>query len=302
MRYSVIVPVYNEEKNIPELYRRLSGVMTELCQGGGEYEIILIDDGSGDGSGKKIAGIADRDEAVKVIAHESNKGQSAAIFAGVSAARGEVIITLDGDLQNPPEEIPALVGMIEQGYDAVSGWRHSRDDPFIKKKLPSYASNWLARNLYGVELHDFGCTLKAYRRETLADMPYWDGVHRFMIGIVALRGYKVAERKIEHGARGHGETKYGASRLIVGLLDLLYIRFIGKPKLNALTVFTALGLGMFMMAALTFGISRWEWEPYVKTNLLILALPLTIMAAIFTSLGYIMNIRYRYGWSDSGSN
>ncbi len=302
MRYSVIVPVYNEEKNIPELYRRLSEVMTELCKGTGEYEIILIDDGSKDGSCNKIAGIADRDPAVKGIVHDCNKGQSAAIFTGISASRGEVIITLDADLQNPPEEIPYLVRMIDQGYDAVSGWRYSRNDPFFKKKLPSYASNWLARNLYGVELHDFGCTLKAYRRETLVDMPYWEGVHRFMIGIVALRGYRVGEKKIEHGARGRGKTKYGASRLIVGLLDLLYIRFMGKPRLNALTVFTGLGLGMFLLAALTLGVSRLEWEPYIKTNLLILVLPLTIMAAIFTSLGYIMNVRYRYGWRESGSD
>lgn len=294
MDYTILVPVFNEGKNLRELYRKLKTTMDDYCiNRKKEYEIIFVDDGSTDDSSRILFEIEDMDDKVHVLRKNKNEGQSAAIFDGIKFAKGEVIITIDADLQNPPEEIPKLLGFIDKGYDAVSGWRFERKDPFITKKAPSYISNWLARNLYGIDIHDFGCGLKAYKRYVLKDLPFWDGIHRYIIAIIALRGYKVGEVIVKHQQRPYGKSKYGARRLFLGLLDLLYIRLIFKPKIP----YKRLSKSIFLSGMLIVIISLllgyiFRNDEYISGNAIIISIIIFMILGFIALLGYLFGYRY----------
>jgi len=241
---SVVIPVYNEEENIYELYNKLRKVLPTLNK---SYEIIFVDDGSKDNSFKILKSIHEKDNRVKIIKLKRNFGQTAALSAGFSYANGSIIVTMDADLQNDPEDIPVLLKKIEEGYDLVSGWRADRKDPFFTKKLPSKLSNWLASKLTGVQLHDFGCTLKAYRSEVVKNLNLYGEMHRFIPALASWMGASIAEVKVKHFPRKRGKSKYGIGRLIRGFLDLIVVKFLLSYSTRPIQLFGALGILSFLI-------------------------------------------------------
>ncbi len=237
MKYSIIIPCYNEEKNVGELHTRLTKTMQSL---GSDYEIIFVDDGSTDDSYKVLSELSN----LKVIKFRKNFGQTAAMDAGIKAAEGEILITIDGDLQNPPEEIPKLLEKINEGYDVVSGWRYKRKDSF-SKKFTSRVANMLRKFFIDDGIHDSGCTLKAYKAECFKNLDLFGEAHRFIPGILRWQGFKITEVKVEHAPRKHGQTKYGYERVLRGLVDMVSIWWWRKHASRPLHLFGGGGLVMF---------------------------------------------------------
>lgn len=292
--YSIVIPVFNEEGNIHPLYRELRPVMDGL---GKKYEILFIDDGSTDRTYGAIKNIHNGDNHIKAIRLRKNFGQTAAISAGFDHSQGKIIITMDGDLQNSPKDIPKLLAKIDEGYDVVSGWRHHRQDPKFSKKLPSRLSNRLARRLTKLDLHDFGCTLKAYRKEAVKDIELYGEMHRYIPAVTAWQGYSVAEVKVEHRPRKHGKTKYGKGRLLRGFLDLINIRFWSKYSTRPLHFFGWLGVVSFIIGFL-IGlyklILRFAFnDPLEAGPLLIFAVMLVILGIQFIMFGFLGEIMIR---------
>ena len=223
IKYSVVVPLYNEESVVEELHRRLTEVMSEL---GESYELVLVDDGSFDGTGKKLKSIADQDENVVFVELRRNFGQTPALAAGFDHAVGEFIISMDGDLQHLPEEIPNFIEKLEAGYDLVSGWREKRVDNLIMRKIPSRAANWIASKVSGVDIHDFGTTFKAYRREIIDELNLYGEMHRFIPALVSFGGAKIIEIPIKNIERPSGVSNYGISRTFRVAFDLITLRFL----------------------------------------------------------------------------
>ncbi|MFA9261890.1 MAG: glycosyltransferase family 2 protein [Undibacterium sp.] len=238
---SVVVPLYNEEGNVLELHRRIKEA---LLATGRSYEIIFVDDGSRDKTKEEAKTCAP----VKLIVFRKNFGQTAAFDAGIKAATGDVIITLDGDLQNDPADIPLLLEKIDEGYDVVSGWRHKRQDPW-SKKIPSRIANLLRKFLIHDNIHDSGCSLKAYRRECFKDIDLFGEMHRFIPAILQLEGYRVAEVKVSHHPRLHGVTKYNWKRGMKGFVDMLAIWFWRKYSHRPLHLFGGAGVMLFMLGS-----------------------------------------------------
>ncbi|OKY77404.1 MAG: Glycosyl transferase family 2 [Candidatus Methanohalarchaeum thermophilum] len=251
MDYSIIAPAYNEEKNIKPLYKEIKKVMEEI---GGRWELIYIDDGSTDKTKQKTKKLHKKDERVKLISFKRNFGQSAALQAGFDHAKGEIIISMDADLQNDPKDIPKLLEKIKEGYDCVCGWRKNRKDPLIRKKIPSKISNKLA-SLTGVKLHDFGCTFRAYQKTALKDLNIYGEEHRYIPSKLYKKGYKITETPINHRPREHGKTKYGAKRLIKGSLDLAFHIFWNRYSLRPVHFLGTSGF-IFMVAGLLIGSYR----------------------------------------------
>ncbi len=239
MELSIVIPIYNERENIPKLYEELKEVLDKLNK---SYEIIFVDDGSTDGSYEILKELAQKDSRVKVIKFRRNYGQTAAMYAGFQYAEGEVIITMDGDLQNDPKDIPKLLEKIEEGYDIVSGWRKNRKDNFLTRTLPSKIANWLISKVTGVELHDYGCTLKAYRKEVAKNYRLYGDMHRFLPAVAKGFGAKVTEIVVNHRPRLYGKSKYGISRTIRVLLDILLVKFLNDYLNKPMYVFGGLGL------------------------------------------------------------
>jgi glycosyltransferase involved in cell wall biosynthesis len=245
---SIVVPIYNEVENVPELHEELQGVIDAL---GRPYEIIYVDDGSKDGSFDLLKRLADRHPEVVVIQFRRNFGQTAALAAGLEASRGDVVIFMDGDLQNDPAEIPRLLQTMEEGdFDVVSGWRKNRQDAEISRKLPSRMANWLISKVSGVELHDYGCTLKAYRRDVLKNVRLYGEMHRFIPAYAAWAGATVTELPVNHRARKHGRSKYGINRTIKVLLDLLTLKFLSSYSTKPIQLFGGLGALCFLVGIL----------------------------------------------------
>lgn len=240
---SVVVPLYNEIENIGELNTRLIRVMETMEVA---FELIFVDDGSTDGTFNVLEELSKMDHRIRVVSLKVNKGQSAAMAAGFSFVTGRKVVTLDGDMQNPPEEIPRLLEGLDDD-DVVCGWRHDRKDP-PGKKLASGISNFLARRLTGVDIHDFGCTLRAYKVEVIKDLELMDGWHRYIPALAAWKGYRVGERIVGHGERIHGETKYGLSRLWMGFVDILNISFMMGRFPRPLYVLGAVSFVFMVMA------------------------------------------------------
>lgn len=238
---SVVVPLFNEQGNVVELHRRIKEALLGI---GREYEIIFIDDGSKD----KTLEEALQCHPVKLVVFRKNFGQTAAFDAGIKAAGGEIIVTLDGDLQNDPQDIPLLLKEIEGGFDVVSGWRYARQDPW-SKKIPSRIANFLRKILIHDHIHDSGCSLKAYRRECFNDVDLFGEMHRFIPAVLELEGFRVTEVKVSHHPRLHGKTKYNWKRGMKGFVDMLSIWFWRKYSNRPLHLFGGSGVLLFSLGA-----------------------------------------------------
>ncbi len=239
---SVVIPVYNERESLEALYGSLKRVLDPL---GRSYEILFIDDGSQDASAAILKGLAQSDPTVRLLEFTRNFGQTAAIAAGFEHARGEVIIPLDADLQNDPSDIPRILEKLEEGYDVVSCWRKNRRDPLFTRVLPSRVANRLISWISGVRLHDYGCTLKAYRYDVVRHIRLYGEMHRFIPIFADWAGARVSEIPVQHHPRRHGSSKYGLKRTVKVLLDLITIKFLGNYSTKPMYLFGGLGLLSF---------------------------------------------------------
>ncbi len=255
-RISLVIPCYNEEESVDELVTEVGAVLDRHQL---DAEIILIDDGSRDKTWEKLVAHVGREPRLRLIRFRRNFGQTAAMVAGMDFARGDVIIPLDADLQNDPNSIPALMAKIDEGYDVVSGWRKDRQDAFMSRKLPSRIANALISKVSGVHLHDYGCTLKAYRREVLDPVHLYGEMHRFIPIYASWTGAKVTEVPVNHRARKYGASKYGIGRTFKVILDLLVVKFLGSFGTKPIYFFGSLGL---LLCAL--GIASEAWTLYDK--------------------------------------
>jgi len=242
---SIVIPVYNEEQNVPLLHQEVRQALDPLRL---PYEVIYVDDGSRDGSVARLTEIAARDRNVVVICFRRNFGQTAALSAGITHSQGEIIILMDADLQNNPSDIPAMLAKLDEGYDVVSGWRRKRRDPFFSRKLPSRIANGIISRVTGVKLHDYGCTLKAYRRETLETTRLYGEMHRFIPVYASWAGARITEMPVNHRARKYGKSKYGIGRTIRVLFDLLTVKFLGSYSTKPLYAFGIIGVWLTIAA------------------------------------------------------
>lgn len=249
MKLSIIVPVYNEEESLGLLFGEIQNAVKPLDL---PWELILVDDGSKDNSLKKIREIvaANPDKASAVVLRR-NFGQTAALAAGIDQAKGDVIVLLDADLQNDPADIPAMIEKIQEGYDVVSGWRYNRQDNFITRTLPSRMANWLISRVTRVKLHDYGCTLKAYRREVITGFRLYGEMHRFIPVYANSVGARITEVKVRHHPRKFGKAKYGLERTIKVILDLFTVKFLTSYASKPIYIFGGTGLGFMGLSFLT---------------------------------------------------
>ncbi len=291
---SVIVPIYNEEENIPSLYKELSGVLERL---GKTYEIIFVDDGSSDTSLMLLNELQNNDPKVVVISFRRNFGQTAAMSAGFDHARGEVIITMDGDMQNDPANIEGMIKKIDEGYDVVTGWRFDRKDPFINRRLPSMIANWIISKTTGVGLHDYGCTLKAFRKEIIKNIKLYGEMHRFIPAIASGMGISFTEMKVNHRPRLYGKSKYGISRTIRVILDLMTVKFLLSYSTRPIQVFGLIGVGsgfLGFLIALVMTFQRQFFGVSMSDRpLLFLAILLMFMGVQFITIGLLAELQAR---------
>ncbi len=280
---TVMVPVFNEVEAVGPLYEATQRVMAGL---GRPWEIIFINDGSSDGSDRKLDEIAAADPHVRVLHFRRNFGQTAAMMAGFDHARGEVIIPLDGDNQNDPADIPRMLEKIDEGYDVVSGWRKDRQDNALQRNLPSIMANRLISRVSGVSLHDFGCSLKAYRAEVIKGVRLYGEMHRFLPIYAKWHGARITEVPVNHHARKTGSSKYGLERVIKVIFDLLTVKFMDKFMLKPMYLFGFWGL-LFFVASLVFVV----WTFYMRTKgYYFTATPLPMMAVFSFMTGIICGL------------
>jgi len=253
---SIVIPVHNESPNIKPLYEELTQT---LGQYGRPYELLIVDDGSTDDSFEQLAALQARDPRLRVIRFRRNFGQTAAFAAGIAHARGRLVITSDGDLQNDPRDIPAMVALVDQGNDIVCGWRKDRKDTFITRRVPSIIANKLISWATGVPLHDYGCSLKVFRSEVIKPLRLYGEMHRFLPAIASQIGVKIAEMEVNHRARRAGVTKYGLSRTIRVVLDLATVKFLLNYSTRPLQIFGLIGLIAGGLGTLITG-----WLAYVR--------------------------------------
>lgn len=291
---SIVVPVYNEEENLLFLHQAIIDVMKSI---GKEYEIIYVDDGSSDKSLSFLKEVANKDSNVTVLQFRKNYGQTAALTAGFDYARGEIIISMDGDLQNDPKDIKKLLHVLDQGYDVVSGWRKNRKDNFFLRCLPSIAANKLISWITGVPLHDYGCTLKAYKREILQDVRLYGEMHRFIPVYTHLSGAKVAEVEVSHNHRFRGKSKYGLSRIIKVFLDMLVVKFLASYSTKPIYLFGGVGLVCLslgvLIGALVLGMRIFFDFHMNRSPLLLFTAMLTIIGVQFMLMGLLAEINMR---------
>ncbi|RLJ70031.1 glycosyltransferase involved in cell wall biosynthesis [Hydrogenivirga caldilitoris] len=298
---SVVIPTYNEEENVPVLYEKLKGVLDSLNE---EYEIIFVDDGSYDRTPEILKELADKDKRVKVIRFRRNYGQTAAMYAGFEYAKGDVIITMDADLQNDPEDIPKLLEKLQEGYDIVSGWRKDRKDPFLSRKLPSRIANWIISRVTGVELHDYGCTLKAYRADIAKRFRLYGDMHRFLPALANRFGARVTEIPVKHHPRLYGKSKYGIGRTVRVILDIFLVKFLNEYITKPLYVFGGFGflllcVGVVIELYLTF-VKLFTGEDIGGRPLLILGVLLILAGIQLLSTGIIAELIIRTYYESRG--
>ncbi len=301
MDVSIVVPIYNEEENIPLLYE---SVTAALSDSGLAYELLLVDDGSADRSFLLLQDIAREDQRVKVIRFRRNFGQTAAMAAGFSAASGRVIVPMDGDLQNDPTDIPRLLAKIDEGYDVVSGWRKDRKDTFVNRKLPSMIANAIISRQTGVHLHDYGCTLKAYRREVLDGINLYGEMHRFVPALASQVGARVAELPVKHHPRLYGTSKYGISRTVRVVLDLMTVKFLLQYSTKPIQLFGKWGIYTLLAGcisgAATIYMKLFEHMSMNRNPLLILTAFLLFMGVQFIVLGLLGELNARTYYEAQG--
>lgn len=301
MDLSIIIPVFNEEANIRPLYTQLKEVLEGL---GLSYEVIAVDDGSSDGSLAILKELHAQDKHLKVIRFRRNFGQTAAFAAGFDHSEGKVVLTIDADLQNDPADVPALLEKVEEGYDVVSGWRMDRQDPFLSRRLPSMIANWLISQVTGVHLHDYGCSLKAYRREVVKGVQLYGELHRFIPALSSWMGVSVTEVPVRHHPRRFGQSKYGISRTSRVILDLITVRFLLSYSTRPIQIFGGLGL-----VSLTVGVLLGLYLTFVKLilgqdigsrPLLLLAVLLMLVGVQFVGMGLLGELVVRTYYESQG--
>lgn len=284
---TITVPIYNEEQNIAPLYEKISAAMGKL---GKRWELVLVDDGSSDNSPVLLDELAQRDPHVTVVHFRRNYGQTAAMMAGMDHARGDIIVPMDGDLQNDPDDIGKLLAKIDEGFDVVSGWRKDRKDNAIKRNLPSRIANELISRVSGVHLHDYGCSLKAYRRDVLDGVKLYGEMHRFVPVYAAWNGARVTEMEVTHHPRLHGESKYGLERVIKVVLDLIVVKFLFRYASKPIYVFGGFGFLSILLGGL-LGITALALKAIYGTSLIQTPLPLlSVFLCVVGILSILMGL------------
>jgi glycosyltransferase involved in cell wall biosynthesis len=284
---SVVIPIFNERDNVAPLCEKLCAALPQLGQ---PFEVVLVDDGSSDGSGQELLAAARRDARFKIVSLRRNFGQTAAMMAGIDFAQGDIIVPMDGDLQNDPADIRRLLDKLGEGYDVVSGWRQDRQDDGLTRNLPSRVANRLISWISGVHLHDYGCSLKAYRRDVIKGVKLYGEMHRFIPIYASWFGARVAEIPVIHHARAHGSSKYGLERVVKVVLDLLVVKFLAQYATKPIYVF-----GGFGLATLAVGFLAGLGALYLKflegVSFILTPLPLVaVMAAITGVMSILMGL------------
>lgn len=295
---SVVIPLLNEEESVPELSSKLDEVLKSL---GCEYEVIFVDDGSTDKSFERIREVNRRNSKFRCIKFRKNYGKSAALAKGFRAAKGNIVITMDADLQDDPEEIPDLVKVLNSGFDLVSGWKKVRYDPFIKKHTSKFF-NFVTSKLSGIRLHDFNCGLKAYKKDVVKNLKIYGEMHRYIPALAHLSGFRVTEKAVKHHARKYGKTKFGANRFINGFLDLITVVFIDRYIKRPLHFFGSIGLvsslfGFLITAYLAF-LKFFEDKPLSDRPLFIVGIFMILLGVQFFSIGLIAEMITKSNYSD----
>jgi len=276
---SVIIPIYNEEANIIKLSESILNALSDI-----DFEVLFVNDGSTDNSEKIIKSISQKHSNMKLINLRRNYGQTAAMQAGFDHSKGDIVIPMDGDLQNDPKDIPMLIEKINEGYDVVSGWRKIRSDKKFTRIIPSKIANMIISKISGIHLHDYGCTLKAYRKEILHDIKLYGEMHRFIPIYASWEGAKVTEVAVHHHPRTAGKTKYGLSRIPRVILDLLVIRFFDKSLDRPIHLFGQFGLLMFLVA---FLLSLLAIFLKIFINISFILTPLPLLVVFFSMSGLL---------------
>ena len=286
---SVVVPVHEEERTVALLYDELQAALDPLEQ---PWEAVFVDDGSTDGSFSALTRLHNAHDNVRVVRLRRNFGKAAALAAGFANAQGEVVVTIDADLQDDPTEIPSLLAKLDEGFDLVSGWKTHRRDP-ITRRVPSKIFNWVTGRVSGLRLHDLNCGLKAYRAEVVRGLRLYGELHRFIPVLAHYRGYRVAELPVHHRPREHGRSRYGVERYLRGFLDLLTVSFIGRYRYRPLHLFGGLGLGLGALGIgvlLYLTVLKIGGEAIGRRPLLILGVLLVVVGLQSFSLGLISEL------------
>jgi glycosyltransferase involved in cell wall biosynthesis len=291
---SVVVLVYNEVDSVEPLHRELMGVLDAI---GRTFEVVYVDDGSRDGSTEKLGEFASRDARVRVVSFRRNFGQTAAVQAGIDHSLGEVLVFMDGDMQNDPHDIPHLLAKVDEGYDVVSGWRRDRHDD-ASRVLPSRVANWLIARVTGVRLSDFGCTLKAYRREVIEDVKLYGEMHRFIPVYAAMVGARITEIPVNHRPRTYGKSKYSLSRTSRVMLDLITVKLLGSYSTKPMYFFGFAAFGLWALALVLAAVVIIQklLPPYVYAHnnpLLLLSVVLFIVGVQFILMGLLAELAIR---------
>jgi glycosyltransferase involved in cell wall biosynthesis len=285
---SVVVPVFNEERSVALLYEELQASLDAI----GDWEVVFVDDGSTDGSFGALTRLHSREPNVRVVRLRRNFGKAAALAAGFGQAAGDVVVTIDGDLQDDPSEIPHLLAKLDEGFDLVSGWKVHRRDP-LTRRIPSKIFNWVVRRFSGLRLHDMNCGLKAYRAEVVHGLVLYGELHRFIPVLAHEQGYRVGELPVNHRPRGHGRSRYGLERYVRGFLDLLTVSFMGRYRHRPLHLFGGLGLllgGLGTAVLVYLTIDKLLGHAIGKRPLLTLGVLLVVVGMQFFSLGLISEL------------
>ena len=298
---TIAVPIYNERQNINPLYEQICNAVGSLGVG---WELILVDDGSQDGSATLLDDIATHDAHVTVVHFARNYGQTAAMMAGIDYAHGEIIVPMDGDLQNDPGDIPRLLVKLEEGYDVVSGWRKDRQDNTIKRNFPSRLANSLISRVSGVYLHDYGCSLKAYRRAVLDGVKLYGEMHRFVPIYAAWNGARVTEIPVTHHPRLHGESKYGLERIVKVLLDLVVVKFLFRYSAKPIYIFGGFGFISifcgFLAGLWAIALKLFKGTSFIQTPLPLLFVLLGAIGVISILMGLLAEMMNRTYYESQG--
>ena len=298
---SILIPVYNEEGNLSLLYEKL---MTALKKAGRPYEVIFVDDGSSDGTMEILLDLREKNPNVKIVSFSRNFGQTAALSAGIDVSKGDILIPMDGDLQTDPEDILPLLQKIEEGYDVVSGWRKDRKDPLLTRRLPSILANKIISWIGGVHLHDYGCTLKAYKRDILKNIKLYGEMHRFIPIYARWIGARVSEIPVRHFPRGSGSSKYGISRIFKVILDLMVVKFLLSYSQKPIYVFGGMGLlmilGAFLAGLYAIYLKYFRGTSFILTPLPLLCVFLLLSGLLSILMGFLAEILTRTYYESQG--
>jgi glycosyltransferase involved in cell wall biosynthesis len=294
MDLSVVVPIHNEVDNIPEVHRELHAALRPM---GLSYELLFVDDGSDDGSWEQLERLQRGDPHLVLVRLTRNYGQTAALAAGLAQSTGSDVVMLDGDRQNDPADIPALLSKRREGYDLVVGWRHQRQDPWLSRRLPSHAANWVIGLITGVRLHDYGCTLKVIRGDLARSLRLYGEMHRFIPALVDEMGGRIVEVRVNHRPRVAGKSKYGFSRTVRVILDLVTVKFLSSYSTRPIHVFGLFGLLSTAAGLLIVGVLGFErlylGTPIGGRPIVLLGILLTIMGLQFITMGLLGELLVR---------